>query len=382
MQEQYPAFLRGKKVLLTTSHTDVGSGGSMQMYLLADHLVRAGAVVHVLFKQGKKGVARKLDLYHAIGISPELFRPNRWWSPVQILRMRRRLVREKYDIIHTHKGGDLSLVLLASLGLPVPVLVNQRGVNFRLGANRFKYNLKRLDRTIVVSEESRKVMVDCNVRPEKIEVIYGGVDLDRFRPDGDGNKIRAEFGLPADAPLFLVVANLVRQKGHGDYLEAAALLQKKHPGCFHLFAGSGDPTALREQAVALGIADQVIFAGFRKDVPDLFAAADVSVFPGFAGEGVSGVLRESLACGVPVITTDVGGNAELIRNEQYGLVVEKRNPEALAAAMTRLLEEPEMARELAEAGRAHVLENHSAEARNRRMFDLYKKIAMGKGYEW
>jgi glycosyltransferase involved in cell wall biosynthesis len=174
--------------------------------------------------------------------------------------------------------------------------------------------------------------------------------------------------------LFVVAANLVRQKGHGDYLKAAAILEKSRPGCFHLFAGSGDPTDLKFRAKELGIDKQIVFAGFRQDMPDVYAASTASVFPGFAGEGVSGVLRESLACGRAVITTNVGGNAELIKHETYGLVVPRQNPEELAKAMARFLDEPEFLNRLAKQGREFVVENHSVDARNRRIFELYFSI--------
>ena len=375
-------FLAGKNVLLTTSHIDIGSGGSMQMLLLARGLVEAGASVDALVKQAPPGRKSQLEQLLELPVNLEAFRPNRWYSPVQIARMRRRLKARRYDIVHTHKGGDLSLVLLASTRIDLPVLVTTRGVSFPLGLNRLKYRLRKLDRVIVVSEQSRGVMKDHGVPPEKIEVIYGGVDTKRFAPGGNRDRVQKEFALPLSAPVFLVVANLVRQKGHGDYLKAAAILNRTHPNCRHLFAGSGDPEPLKKQAAELGLANHVIFAGFRSDVPDLFAASFASVFPGFAGEGVSGVLRESLACGVPVITTDVGGNAELIRHESFGLVTPRRKPEALAAAMARLLDDRPLAGRLAEQGRRFVLENHSQQARNRRVFDLYRRIARSKGLDW
>ena len=374
--------LADKKVLLTTSHTDVGSGGSMQMFILAKGLCHAGAKVDILFKQSKPGKTPRLEIFDGLDVRIGFFRPGRWYSPFQLSILRRRLKREKYDIVHTHKGGDLSLILFASRGIKIPVLVNTRGVNFPLGLNRFKYNFKKLDRVIVVSAESKTAMANCGVNPEKIEVIYGGVDVERFFPVGDGKKIRVEFSIPLHAPVFSVIANLVKQKGHEDYLNAAAILEKTHPGCFHIFTGSGDKTRLFDKGVELGISKQIIFAGFRKDIPDIFAASYASVFPGFAGEGVSGVLRESLACQRPVITTDVGGNKEIIVDKKYGLVVPKRSPEMLAAAMAELLDNESLAKSMAKKGRVFILKNHSAQARNSRVFDLYLQIAGSKGYNW
>lgn len=371
------SFVAGKRVLLTTSHGRIGSGGSMQLLLLARSLVEAGASVEAVFaRQPGAFEQRGLDRLTALGIPIHEFRPSRWYSPIQIVRMRRLLKAGRFEIVHTHKGGDLSLVLIASLGIPIPVLVTTRGVNFPLGANRFKYNAKRLHRVIVVSEDSKRVMVECGVIPEKIAVIYGGVDVERFRPRPEWRApVRAELGLPEDAFVFLMVANLVRQKGHGDYLEAAATLARTHPRAVHVFAGSGDATEWRATADRLGLGDAVRFLGFRADVERLFAAADASVIASFAGEGVSGVLRESLACAVPVITTDVGGNAELVRHESTGLVVPMRDPPALASAMARLIDDPALSNRLADDGRKEVVENYSVEARAKRIFKLYGDVA-------
>lgn len=379
-KKQHP--LSGKKVLLTTRLTDVSSGGSMQMFLLAKGLCGVGAKVDVLFMESETGRIPKLDLYKTIDADVGFFRPDKWWKLPEINSARDKIKKNKYDIIHSHKGADLRLMLIAARGIDIPVFVNTRGVNFPLGINYFQYNDPKLDRIVVVSRQSKKVMFECGVKPEKIEVIYGGVDTERFQPESDGQAIRKEFNLPENSKLFTVVANLVWQKGHRDYLRAAAILKQNHNDCYHLFAGSGNPDELKALAAELHVDDRVIFAGFRQDTPALFSASFASAFAGYAGEGVSGVLRESLACSVPVITTDVGGNAELVVHEKYGLVTPMRDPQSLADAMTRMIENPDLAKNLANAGYEYISKYHSVDARNKRIFDLYCSIAHKKGYDW
>jgi glycosyltransferase involved in cell wall biosynthesis len=369
--------LSGKRVLLTTAHRNIRSGGGVQFYLLARSLVEAGARVEAVFNQPRRSAstADNLHLLAELDVPVRLLRVNRWYSPVQVTRLRAWLRDGRYDIVHTHKGADLKLVLFAAWGLPLPCLVNTRGVNFPLGVNRLQYRAKRLDRIIVVSENSRRVMIDRGVPAEKIRVIYGGVDTRRFRPRPDDRlAVRQELGLPAEARVCVVAANLVRQKGHGDYLKAAAALRDSHVDLWHVFAGGGDQTALRARATELGVADRVIFTGFRGDMERIYAAADLSAMPSFAGEGVSGVLREAMACGVPVVTADVGGNAELVTDGETGLVVPTRRPDALAAALARLLDEPELHPRLAAAGQQLVLTRYSAEARAQKIFALYEEV--------
>ncbi len=374
--------LAGKRVLLTTSHRNIGSGGSIQLLLLARALVEAGAHVEAVFKAGLEDQPERNGLapLRALGVPIHFFRTNRWYQPTQIMRMRRLLRDGAFDIVHTHKGGDLSLALLALPRLPVTCLVNTRGVNFKLGANRFKYRLRRLDRIIVVSQDSKRAMVEVGIPADKIVVVYGGVDSQRFRPVPEERAaVRAELGLPADAVVSVVAANLVRQKGHEDYLAAAASLRQARPELWHVFAGAGEQSQLREEAERLGVADRLVFAGFRRDMERVYAGCDMSVVASFAGEGVSGVLREAMACGLPVITTDVGGNAELVRDGELGLVVPPRNPPVLAAAIERLAADRPLARRLADAGRDEVLSRFSPAARAANIFAVYESVFQAKG---
>ncbi|MCL4235640.1 MAG: glycosyltransferase, partial [Deltaproteobacteria bacterium] len=358
------------------SHGRIGSGGSMQLYLLARAARQAGAHVECVFARAPGSLTdRHLDRLADLGIPVHEMRPSSWYNPAEIARMRRLLRDGRFDLVHTHKGGDLSLVLLASTGLPRFALVNTRGVNFPLGANRFKYNLRRLDRVIVVSEDSKRVMARSGVGADKIEVIYGGVDVARFVPRPElRDSVRAELGIAPDAFVFLMVANLVRQKGHGDYLEAAARLARTHPGAVHLFAGKGDASTWRARAADLGLTDAARFLGFRSDVERLFAAADASVVSSFAGEGVSGVLRESMACGVPVITTNVGGNAELVTDGATGLVVPMRDPPALASAMARMIDNAPLRAALGQCALTMVRERFTDDARAAQLFALYNTL--------
>lgn len=372
--------LRGKRVLLTTSHRGIGSGGSMQLFLLARGLVEAGARVRALFHEGKESPReRHLEMLEKLPVTLGFFRPSRWYNPLEIARMRRFLVNGRFDIIHTHKGGDLSLVLLASAGISLPVLVTTRGVSFPLGANRFKYRLSKLDRIIVVSEDSKKIMVDCGVDDGKIRVIYGGVDTTRFSPRPKlRDSTRRDLGIPQDAIVSLMAANLVRQKGHRDYLHAAGLLKEAHPRLVHLFAGRGDSAALEKETGRLGLGRVVRFLGFRKDMEALYAASDFSVVASFAGEGVSGVLRESMACRIPVITTDVGGNPELVRDGETGIVVPMKDSPALAAAMDRLIRDRELYERVRDRGWERVVKKFSAKARAEKIFRLYEEVLAEK----
>jgi len=374
--------IAGKKVLLTTSHKDIRSGGAVQMYLLAKELVSSGAIVHAAFPYASGTLEeRRLKRLEDIGIDLHFFGMN-WASLVQLRRMRALLLAQQFDIIHAHKGDDLALVLASSIGIKIPVLCTTRGVNFPLGFNRVKYRPSKLDRIIVVSEDSKQIVARCGVDPAKIEVITGGVDLSIFKPGLDGLSLRRKWGVPDYASLSCVVANLVWQKGHFVYLHAASLLKPDFPDLFHVFAGTGNVQRYQEKASQLGVSDRVIFAGFVDEPQMVYNASTFSVFPGITGEGISGILREAMACGLPVITSDVGGNTELIRHGVNGLVVPTGDPKALAQAIRTLLKNPGYARILAMKGRHEVTSYHFSQMRVRKIFNLYQRIAVSKGYRW
>jgi len=374
--------LAGKKILLTTSHKDIRSGGAVQMYLLAKRFADAGVEIHAAFPHSQGDLKeRRLDLFEQLGASLHFFNMD-WADRKEFFRMRGLLKTKRFDVIHTHKGDDLIFTLLASFGIKVPVFITTRGVNFPLGFNRVKYRPSKLDRIIVVSQDSKKVIARCGVDEDKIEVINGGVDIEVFVPAPDDGELRKQWGVPKDALVCSVVANLVRQKGHLVYLHAAAILRKAFPNLYHVFAGTGDTTAYQAAAHRLGVADRIVFAGFVNRPQRVYCASNISVFPGTAGEGISGVLREAMACKIPVVTTDVGGNAELVQDGVNGLVVPTYNPAALAEAIKRLCDNPDFARKMAETGYEHVINRHSEQVRAEKIFALYQRIAQAKGYAW
>jgi glycosyltransferase involved in cell wall biosynthesis len=136
---------------------------------------------------------------------------------------------------------------------------------------------------------------------------------------------------------------------------------------------------LEEQARALGLGRRIVFAGFRGDVPDLLSEAFLSVLPSLS-EGTSNTLLESMAAGIPVIATSVGGNPEVIQDGISGLLVPPRDPAALAAAATRLLENEDLALRLGRAGMQRVSELFSIEGSVQATENLYHRLVEAKGH--
>jgi glycosyltransferase involved in cell wall biosynthesis len=223
-----------------------------------------------------------------------------------------------------------------------------------------RYACQFADRILVNADAVKDWLVDQEgYDPSNIVVIRNGVDMTRFAGAPAGARIRHELGIPADARLVAVVSRLTRLKGIEHFLRAAAALKPRHPDVRFLIVGETsppDPAYLQELqglAEALGIASQVTFTGRRSDVPDILGAADVAVMPSL-NEALSNALLESMAAGAPVVATRVGGTPEALTDGETGLLVPPGDAAAIAAAVSRLLDDRELACRLGRAARARI----------------------------
>jgi len=292
-----------------------------------------------------------------------------------------RLVDERrVDVVHAHKGIAHSVALFATLfERRRPALVVNRGVSFPLdAASALKYRL-RLDAVVTVCEDIRKVVVrSAGVPAAKVHVVYAGVDLSRFDPArADGAKVRREWNVTAEGKLLLQVG--ARDwKGWRDLVAAGALLADRIPQLVVAIVACKDE-AEKERVLSFarekGIGDRVRAIGFRADMPDVLAAADVVADLSYEGLGITGTIREAMALGKPVVASAAGGNPELVEDGVSGLLVSPRQPPALAAAVEKLLGDPDLASRLGRNARGRVVAGFSTEVRLDRIEALYRKLA-------
>jgi glycosyltransferase involved in cell wall biosynthesis len=288
-----------------------------------------------------------------------------------------RLVREhQIDIVHCQKGRARSLALLAGLTVRLPVLILNRGVSFPLERwNRLGYTTSRVTAIVAVCESIKRGLVASGVDAGKIEVIYSGTDLGRFHPGVDGRRVRAELGLDPDHTLVTQVG-IRSWRGNDDVLEAMTRVCHAAPHARLLFVGAPPArvVSLRERAFRRGIGDAVQILGHREDIPEILAASDLVVDASYAGLGLTGSLREALAVETPVIGTNIEGHPELILEGETGLLVPPRNPDALAQAILRILENPTRAKAMARAGRKRVEAHFSMAQKVQRTEALYERL--------
>ena len=280
------------------------------------------------------GVAKALDgVLYAASLAPFL---------------RRLRTRFAFDVIDAHFAypDGLAAVLLGRL-FGRPVTVTLRGTivplsRYRARRPQIAAALRAAARVIAVSESLRTVAVGLGIDGAHVSVIPNGVDLDAFQPRSRA-AARQALGLPLDRTVILSVGSLAPRKGHERVLDAVAPLVAARPDLLYVVVGGPGPEgdtgpALRRRAALRGIDANVVLAGARPhaEIPTWLNAADLFCLA-TSNEGRANVLLEAQASGVPVVTTDVGGSAEIVRDGHTGFLVPPGDAPALAAALARAL---------------------------------------------
>jgi glycosyltransferase involved in cell wall biosynthesis len=280
------------------------------------------------------------------------------------------------DIVHNHMYraevvGTRAALALAEQGLPRPYIVSTIHSS-RVRSEQDRALLRRLtpsmDRLIAVSRAIvAKIVAECRTAAP-VELIYNGVDLQKYEYTDACCTLPEEYGFPEGTPLVGVVARLEPEKGHQTLLDAWPVVLDAVPDAKLLIIGEGSQReALEEQAEQMDLLGErcsgdrcvgtrgarpgakVLFTGLRDDVPAVTAALDVAVLPSYR-EAQGLALLEAMALRRPVVATNVGGVPEMIEDRVTGLLVPPRDPLALGVAIARLLADHPLADMLARAG--------------------------------
>ncbi|MBI4342990.1 MAG: glycosyltransferase [Candidatus Omnitrophica bacterium] len=286
--------------------------------------------------------------------------------PAAAAALRRLCRSERVDVVHTHNLDSTAIGAFAALGIRRVRLVIGRHYADALYQLRPAWKCRallalegwcnrRAARLIAPSSMVRAILVERQRVPaRRVAQIPYGFDFAKHQASVDAPaRLRRELGLEGAAVLGSF-SRLNADKGHADLLRAFARLQPGRPTLRLLLVGEGNVRPrLEALARELGVQERVRFAGWRADVIDLMAMADVVAHPSLH-EAFSQVMVEALAMGKPLVITDVSGVADVVRDGWNGLIVPKADPAALAAAVTRLLDHPEEAAAMGARGRARV----------------------------
>jgi glycosyltransferase involved in cell wall biosynthesis len=206
----------------------------------------------------------------------------------------------------------------------------------------------------------------------KAFVVNRGVDLQTFQPGGQKDLARREFGIRPEDVMLLFVGRLDTVKGVPYLLEAARRVLAEHANVKLLIVGDG---SLREayEEMARGFEGRIIFAGYRSDVPELMRAADIFVLSSLS-EGAANVVMEASASGLAVVATGVGEIPEIVEDRVTGLLVKPKDPEGIYAALTELIDNPGLVREMGVAGRKRMIDKYGWEVVCRQVDENYSRV--------
>ena len=294
---------------------------------------------------------------------PELVREVRPLRDLRAFAALRRVIRAfRPQLVHTHSSKAGVLGRLAAFAEKVPIVIHSvHGFGFGphqslpvrtafLAAERLV--ARGTTAFIAVSRENLEQGVRLGLFPrEKVQVIRSGIDLAAFAGAAEGEAVRSRLGIAPEDPVVLQVSCFKPQKAPERFVTMAALLAPRFPRARFLLVGDGElRSSVERLAAAYGVSGQLQLLGWRREVASLFAAADVVTLTS-RFEGLPRVLVEARACGKPVVAMAVDGVVEVVQEGVNGFLVPEGDVAGMASKVAWLLEHPEQARAMGQAGR-------------------------------
>ena len=368
----------------------------MRIGILQDSLIRCGAERQALYSMAglrRLGCDAELIYYNNVenaydpvrefDVQP-VFMPKRGRRLTFIRQLAKYFRERDFDVVHGFM--DMPTVYAALAGRLADRRVIFGGIRVEYdgtGLVKLAHRLLNpgLAGWIVNSSASAQRLGEVfDIRPDRIHVVYNGLDVQRFEPRMSQEQARQKIGVGINDPIVTIVARLEPQKNHRMFLDTAAeLVRRKAVARFFVVGNGSLGRQLRQGASDRGLSDTVMFLGNRPNVEEILWATDVSVLTSDY-EGLSNVLLESMASGVPVVATDFAGVEELITHGETGFVVRRGDVSGMADRIESLLRDAEQRRRVGEAGRQFVREGFSVEAMSRRLLDVYEAALTSRGH--
>lgn len=320
-------------------------GGEQQLLYLARGL-RAAGDENLIAARTDSPLAERAgaDGFRILPIDP-MFE----WDPLRAAALRKFLLAGGFDLLHAHTAHAAALGALATLGTEIPLIISRR-VDFHLSINpltRWKY--RKAAKVLTVSAAIRDVLIEDGITTGRIDVVYSGVDPARLEKNEPVGR-REEYGLPAAGALVGQVAALAPHKDPINFVRSVAVLKKRHSNISGVMVGTGPLTQqVRAEVDGLGLSNSIHLLGFREDAHRVLRHFDVFVLSSYL-EGLGTSILDAMVLGVPVVATRTGGIPEMVEDGVSGLLVPPRDPQALADAVERVLQDAALRDKLRQGG--------------------------------
>jgi len=310
----------------------------------------------------------------AIGLKVSPVRMHGEWDLLAVNKLKKIIRNNSIRIVHLHSPHAHALGLMAARSAGNCKVVLSRRVDFPISKNilsRAKYS--NLDRIIAISKRIKRVLVADGLPGEKIDVVYSGVDIERFQ-NVKGDHLISELGPDRDKVRIGNIAALAWHKDHRTLIEAARIVLDEFPEVIFLIVGDGPLHREIEILIKkLNLEEKVKLFGFRQDIPEILSVLDLFVLSS-SWEGLGTSLLDAFASHVPVVATNVGGIPEIVKDGVNGILVPPGDRGALARAIICLLKNREHARRMAEEGFRLAKEKFSIERMVEKTGKIYSRL--------
>jgi L-malate glycosyltransferase len=344
---------------MVTLHIDLGRqwrGGQAQALLLMKGLRARGHVAELVAIENSPLAQRaEAEEIRVHAVAPSFSRAR---AALKISKVAERI---KAEIVHTHEAHALTAAWLARVNRRVGVAASRR-LAYPLNQNVISLSRYRsASRVLAVSRFVSESVIGSGIDSRKVAVVHDGVEIPPPVSEEDHAKARQRLGVQEGQRLLGCVGYLLPEKGQELLIRAWPAILEQSGNCQLLLAGTGPSRELLEGlSRKLGVSDTVRFAGFVDDVAEVYRALDVFLFPSLA-EPLGSSMLAAMAYGLPTVATARGAVPEVITDGENGLLAQGPEPGQIAAAIVRLLREPELARRLGSAARQTVEKRFSAE---------------------
>ena len=374
-----------RRILFVTESLGVG-GTETHLLDLLPHLRAADFEVAVFcFTEKGTRACRLEDEGIQVTAAPAFgARKRSLLAPLRILSGQAKLFalirRLRPDIVHFFLPGPYLAGAPVAMAARVPIRIMSRRSMGDYRANwpaAAKIERRLHHHMDAVLGNARAVIEELRLEgvPEhKLHLIYNGVS--QTRETISRSAARQQLDIQSDALVLSAIANLMPYKGHVDLIAALKQIADRLPQPWLLLCAGRDGGSLAEISRAIeefGLALNICLLGERRDVPLLLAASDIGVLPATRNEGFSNAILESMAAGLPMVVTNVGGNAEAVCDGETGIVVPPQDRDDLAAAILALASDPDLRRKMAMRAKAKVAKKFSLEASVESYIAVYEK---------
>lgn len=365
-----------KRILFYTD-TPLLGGAENQMLILAKFLVKEKYKISVAcscFKNLNMWCQKFMEL----GIDVIRLKVAGKHDPRHVLYLRK--ILKNFDLLHLHVWNPASCRWAFLAAGKIPIVVTEHDPFVLRGFKGWLKNklMNNVAAIIAISEASKKIIIEQNPElSEKITVVHNGIDIEEWQKqtkiESRNEYKRAEFRALPNEKIILCVAELHERKGQKYLIEAAKILADVGTLNFKLvFVGDG-PERKYYEKLSAPLGNKVLFLGRKKEIAKLMSASYVFVLPSVR-EAFGLVLLEAACVSLPIIATNVGGIPEIIDDGKTGILVPPENPQALAEAINKLLQNPDLAANLARAAKSKVEMHFSAKTMAEKTAEVYDKV--------